>query len=228
MVNGIAEKDKIEDDNNGSITIKQLEKCLKITRLLNSNHPSSLGLHPAVYFYAKNGRHKPASFLATIDFVMELQKQKKFNEFTKIRKEFELFLVNYEDMIQQIVRKYRSSSASYPHIRDLYLCLMDLLANGKGTETAQKEILALPLYKYLTTRDLSVDDFPGAKFSSGQKSEIFMKEALEHATKCRICGGYIHLNSVSIDHIERKQDGGLSTIDNGQLTHPYCNTTYKN
>ncbi|WP_372726522.1 HNH endonuclease [Nostoc sp. C057] len=32
----------------------------------------------------------------------------------------------------------------------------------------------------------------------------------------------------SIDHIKRKADGGLGTLENAQLTHPYCNTTYKN
>ena len=27
---------------------------------------------------------------------------------------------------------------------------------------------------------------------------------------------------------KRKADGGLGTLDNAQLTHPYCNTTFKN
>ncbi|WP_394347967.1 HNH endonuclease [Ilyomonas limi] len=30
-----------------------------------------------------------------------------------------------------------------------------------------------------------------------------------------------------MDHIIRKLDGGLGTIENGQLTHPFCNTEIK-
>jgi hypothetical protein len=33
--------------------------------------------------------------------------------------------------------------------------------------------------------------------------------------------------SISFDHKDRKQDGGLGTPDNAQLTHHYCNGGYK-
>jgi len=36
------------------------------------------------------------------------------------------------------------------------------------------------------------------------------------------------MNSSSIDHIQRKRDGGIAEINNGQVTHIYCNTTLKN
>lgn len=65
-------------------------------------------------------------------------------------------------------------------------------------------------------------------FSKNQKSEIFITEALLKATYCKICGGLLHRNAISVDHIERKQDGGKATIENAQLTHPYCNTGVKN
>lgn len=60
--NGIGKNDELEDDVDGQKTITYLNKCLKVVRRLNSVHPSSLGLHPAIYFYSKDGRHKPASF----------------------------------------------------------------------------------------------------------------------------------------------------------------------
>ncbi|MBH8564682.1 HNH endonuclease [Nostoc sp. CENA67] len=44
----------------------------------------------------------------------------------------------------------------------------------------------------------------------------------------KICGASLHINSISVDHIKRKVDGGLGTLDNAQLTHPFCNTTVKN
>ena len=66
------------------------------------------------------------------------------------------------------------------------------------------------------------------EFTDQVKSEIFITEALSSSIRCKICGGFIHRNSISIDHIKRKEDGGVGTRDNGQITHPYCNTTYKN
>ncbi len=65
-------------------------------------------------------------------------------------------------------------------------------------------------------------------FNSNTKSEIFITSALKSAPKCRICNGFIHVNSITIDHVQRKEDGGLGNSENGQLSHPYCNTTYKN
>ncbi|MGB7519113.1 MAG: HNH endonuclease signature motif containing protein, partial [Spirulinaceae cyanobacterium] len=65
-------------------------------------------------------------------------------------------------------------------------------------------------------------------FDTNKKSEIYIKDALSKAPRCRICNGFIHRNSISIDHKQRKQDGGLAIVDNGQITHPYCNTGYKN
>lgn len=66
------------------------------------------------------------------------------------------------------------------------------------------------------------------EFNTGKKSAVFIKESIASAPRCKICGGLIHRNSISIDHIERKKDGGTASIDNGQITHPYCNTGVKN
>ena len=65
-------------------------------------------------------------------------------------------------------------------------------------------------------------------FSSDAKSAVFLKAALETPLRCSLCGGLIHYNSITIDHIKRRKDGGLGIRDNGQIPHPYCNTTYKN
>jgi len=65
-------------------------------------------------------------------------------------------------------------------------------------------------------------------FNANRKSEVFIKQAFPNAMKCPICGGLLHVNSISIDHKIRKEDGGSSEASNGQATHFYCNTTYKN
>jgi hypothetical protein len=85
-------------------------------------------------------------------------------------------------------------------------------------------------FKYLIVRKtitLQINSSP-KDFNTDKKSEIYIKEALKNAPQCKICKGAIHRNSISIDHIQRKEDGGLASVDNGQITHPYCNTGYKN
>ncbi|MEC4816192.1 MAG: HNH endonuclease signature motif containing protein [Scytonema sp. PMC 1069.18] len=66
------------------------------------------------------------------------------------------------------------------------------------------------------------------EFSRETKAATFIRDALPGCPQCKICGGYLPSGFSSIDHITRKADGGLGTLDNAQLTHPYCNTTYKN
>lgn len=78
-INWDATAEEIENDDTGEKTIKILKNARKIAWKLNSNHPSSLGLHPIVYFYALDGRHKIGSFSAVVDFLMELDKRHKID-----------------------------------------------------------------------------------------------------------------------------------------------------
>src|SRR5439155_1551466 len=123
-------------DNDGDETILFLKNARKIARCISGVHASSLGLHPAVYFYGAAGRYQPTSFFEKVEY--------------------------------------------------------------------------------------------GRDFDSEAKSTAFLREALKNALRCQICQGFIHTKSISIDHLERKEDGGFGSPNNAQLTHPYCNTTYKN
>jgi hypothetical protein len=220
-------KDTLLDDISGEETIKYLERARKIAFRINSNHPSSLGLHPIIYFYSQDGRHKVASFFAVVSFVLQLEKENSFISFTEVRPAFEDFLIRYDYIIQQIVRKYRSAIASYIHIKDFFFAIIKELNSGKTAEQAIELLLKTEKYNYLSLlaeNEVITSD----EFTSERKSAVYIKEALSSAPKCKICGGFIHRNSISIDHIKRKQDGGTGAIDNGQITHPYCNTTVKN
>ena len=66
----------VNDDDTGETTIKILKKVRKVAYILNSNHASSLGLHPILYFYSPNGQHRTVSFFAVVDFVMKLDEKK--------------------------------------------------------------------------------------------------------------------------------------------------------
>lgn len=221
-------KKSLPNDVTGETTIKYLEKVRKIAYRINSNHPSSLGLHPIVYFYSQDGRHKVASFYSAISFVMRLERNNEYQKFIKARERFENFLLKYDYLVQQIVRKYRSALASYPHITDFYFGLINEFNESENNIDKVAETLAkTEKYRYLsllTEREL----VESKEFSSERKSAIYINESLNTAPKCKICNGFIHRNSISIDHIKRKQDGGLGTFDNGQLTHPFCNTGVKN
>ena len=214
----------IPDDVDGSATIDILKKTKKIIQLVNSNEAGSLGLHPAIYFYSADGRHKVTSFYSIIALVLYLKEHNKLPWFTKNRALFEKFLIEYEYITQQLSRKYRSSSNAYIPMRDFYLFVLEQLDTGIDIKGLVAKIIEK--YNYLTLQQNNegeVDD----KFSSETKSAAFLKTALKSAIKCGICGGYVHTNAVSFDHIQRKQDGGKGNIENCQITHPYCNTGYK-
>jgi len=225
--NGIKSKSGLVDDKSGEETIKKLKRTLKIARLINSNHASSLGLHPVIYFYSKDGRHKPALFYSITLFVISLYEKKKLNDFINARQEIENIIWNYDYLIQQINRKHRSSLNSSPHIADFLLKCVELINEGKLINEVL-DVLMSSDYSYLTLEKAEVEETTGPNFSTEKKSAIYIKDAIDMAPKCNICGGIIHKNAISIDYIERKQDGGLGTLENGQLTHPYCNTGYKN
>lgn len=220
-------KQSLSDDLTGDTTVNILKQTRRIAWRINSNHPSSLGLHPVVYFYSQDGRHKIASFYATLAFVKELDEKKKINDFISVRPIFENILLQNDPLVQQINRKYRSAISSYIHIKDFYFAIIDQLKRGVSENLVITELIKTSKFNYLTMT-IESNEIMTSKFSTERKSAVFIKEALNSTPRCKICGGYIHRNSITIDHIERKQDGGLGNIDNGQITHPYCNTGVKN
>ena len=229
MVNEVPDdfEDSLENDTSGDATIKFLEKVRKLAWRVNSIHASSLGLHPIVYFYSSDGRHKSASFFGTLYFVMQLEKNNSFKDFISVRQEFEYFLLNFDYVVQQIFRNYRSVENSYPHIKDFYFAVINELKLKKNSAQAVEKLLKTLKYKYLSLQS-EVDEVTSDEFTRERKSAVYIKDALSSAGKCKICNGYIHINSIIIDHKIRKQDGGKGAVENGQIAHPYCNTTLKN
>jgi len=225
--NNIDSKIILTDDKIGDETIKLLKQTLKIARLVNSNHPSSLGLHPVIYFYSKDGRHKIALFYAIIDFVMKLHQKNKLNDFVKTRVGIENIIWNYDYLIQQINRKYRSALSSYSHISKFLLESVNLLKTELNEIQVIQELIKKD-FDYLTIEKTELEETSSKDFNTNRKSAVYIKDAIESAPRCNICNGLIHKNSISIDHIDRKEDGGLGIIDNGQIAHPYCNTGFKN
>ncbi len=215
------------EDSNGEDTIKILKTTRKVLQTLNSKEAGSLGLHPIVYFYSKKGNFKPANFFAFVLFVKEIDSRNKKNDFTSIRKQFEEFIYKYDYIFDQINRSHRSTKKSAVPLKDVYLLIMDDLLCCKDEQSILQDIL-VRYPKISTVENPETTESKNSDFNANRKSETYISAALPGCIKCGICGGIVHVNSTSIDHIERKSEGGLGISQNGQVTHPYCNTGYKN
>ena len=223
LVNYSSNKTFEKDDDDGLETIEVLKTLKKLLQLLNSNDACSLGLHPIIYFYSKRGNFKPAMFYATILFVKKLNEHKKFKLFIANRAKLESFLYKYDFLFDQINRNLRSSKKSAIVISDIIFDVIKSFDNGQN----ELEIMTALQQKYNILVDKATNDTSAGK-RSDLKSSTFIAASIPNLLKCKICGGAIHSNSISLDHIIRKRDDGKDDLDNVQLTHPYCNTGYKN
>ena len=109
-------------------------------------------------------------------------------------------------------------------MKELFVFIMDSLSD----KCNESEIRQTIKKKYNKINLVNDDEEVGESFNVNRKSETYISTALKSVVRCGICGGVVHVNSTSVDHIVRKRDGGLGCVENGQITHPYCNTGYKN
>lgn len=218
---------KSQVDADGTLTVRCLAELKELLETISSKEPDSLGLHPIVYFYSKKGNFRVSAFYAVLGFVKYIKEKKQMNNFTSVRESFESFIYKYDYVVDQINRSLRSTKKSVPVLTQFYIDVLKYLIEGRNFDEVIQEISKDSSYpKFLLEQD---EEFvETSSFNSNRKSEVFIKQAFPGAMKCPICGGLLHVNSISIDHIIRKQDGGQSHSTNGQATHFYCNTTYKN
>lgn len=227
LVNGVKADTSLVEDSTGESTLSMLKVCKKIIDRISGTHPSSLGLHPVVYFYSTAGRYQPTAFLAVVAMIGEFEKMNRFKEFISVRRVFEGFLLNHKLLVNQVTVKYGSGSKGYVRLKQLFHFLVDKICEGKAEDQIIKEMADSSDFSFLQPSEKEHMG-AGKDFSADAKSAVFLKDALKEPLRCGICGGLIHRNAISIDHVTRRADGGLGSPDNGQLTHPYCNTTVKN
>jgi len=219
--------DKEVDDENEDKTLSLLKSIRKALRRVNDIHPSSLGLHPIVYIYSSNGHFRVSCFHAVIEFSRRLDQKRKLDIFTRHCANFELILMASDNIIQQIVRKVRQANKAIIPIVDYFDAILDELNKCVSPEDVLRNVVLQKKFSYLV---LSVEqaEIQSSSFSKDTKSAAFIREAVKTAPCCSICGGLLHTKSIQIDHKIRKQDGGTGALENAQLSHPYCNSTYKN
>lgn len=216
-----------EDDETGRRTIDYLKRCRKVMRLVVSNHVSSLGLHPAVYFYSWTGKHQPILFLTITALVVEYEKTNTLPAFTEHREGFESFLMANRPLLNQLLRKFGTKASGTKHLIDFYRKILELLSGGLQSDAIVQELQADSAYSYLQPGESPYDGVAPTRFSTQVRSGLIMRDLLPTAPRCMICHGVIPTQAISVDHKIRVENGGLAIPDNAQLAHPYCNSGYK-
>lgn len=234
IANSVTNEVELANDDTGEETIQFLKKTKRLLYRISGTDPSSLGLHPAVYFYSITGRYQITALLAILELIKNMDNTKEgFRKFFLVRYEFETFLIKYKILVNQVVTKYGSGLKSYLRLERLFSHILNFLETNKNESDKKEEELLKSLkdnveFSYLRPEETELDFTGNKDFTPAVKSATFITEALNSALKCKLCNGYIHVNSITFDHKDRKQDGGLGNIENAQIAHPYCNSTVKN
>jgi hypothetical protein len=222
------------DDPDGAETLSFLKNVNRVLERITGTHPGSLGVHPVVYFYTRGGSFQPAAFLATVEFLRVLHSKNRLRAFTNGRANFEAFLLANKQFITQIVHKHGSGARSLGWILNLYLFVLERLLEGKKPDEIVIALKADNDFSFLShealppAKDVGEDVGSGKRLGRKTKSAAFLREAVDGAVKCSICDAMVHRNSMSFDHVERKREGGSAIVSNVGVSHPYCNSTFKN
>ncbi len=230
LVNGVGPKQPLNDDVDGQLTLAYLQAVHKRIERITTTFPGSLGLHPLVYFYTRGGAFQPVAFLAVLQIVKKLVDGSRLNDFIRVRRQFEDFLVAHKEAFTLIVKSQGAGAKSRPALEDFLWLTLEGLWAGKNDPEIIEGMSSDKRFRFFATPAPARDGNAGTShaFSTATKSAAFVIELVHSGVRCALCDGLLHRNSITTDHIVRKQDGGSASGQNAQLSHPYCNTTYKN
>ncbi len=213
-----------DETSEGQETIRYLTNTRKMLSNITGTFSSSLGLHPAIYFYSHQGRYQITAFMAILPLIKDYESKKQLMNFIMVRKRFEEFLWKHKNLIHQATTTWGSGAKGYNNLSKLFDYIIQQLRAVKTEE----EILGLldehEDYSFFKPGGRELNPKHRKTFSTESKSEVFMREGIVNALRGIICGGYLHQNSIQIDHSLEIENGGIGNADNGGLTHPYCNS----
>jgi hypothetical protein len=210
-------------ESDGTATIEALKRTKAVMGRITGNDISSLGLHPAVYFYSPSGRHWDVMFLAVISvFAKAIRNNDKlfFKKFKENRAKLESILIENKSLLGQINIAIRSKVRL-----EKWASFIEDIARGKILKDSQMQTEILEALD--VSGKIIVSEFAdaGPEISDETKSAAFFRIAFAAAHKCPLCNGLIQVEkSVSYDHVQPKSKGGNGDLDNVQMTHPYCNS----
>ena len=218
--------DGVETDSTGDDTLRYLRETRRILRRICSSHPSSLGLHPALYFYARSGTFQPGAMFALIDLIRDWDTP-EYLSFTSVRSGFETFLLSNRNFTEA-VRKLGSGARSRPRVVSLYRRVLAELADGSKPMEIAERLAKDPNFDFFIAPapvDLGADD---GSFSRDTKGAAFIQSALPTAPRCPTCQGLLHHNGMQVGHVVARRDGGEGVLTNSMMQHPFCNSTVAN
>ena len=166
-------------------------------------------------------------FLSIAQLLTHLDQNGELPRFTEARGEFEAFLITNRALLNQVIRKFGAGNSGRRNLYGFYMDVMAAIQNGSKGDAIIDALRASGGYSYLQPEETSYEGVKPTRFSKQVKAGVVIQTLLESAARCPICGGLVPTNAISIDHVIRKQDGGESVPGNAQVTHPYCNTGYK-
>ena len=197
-----------------------------VLRRLCSTHPSSLGLHPALYFYAKSGAFQPGALLSFVELFRGWE-TKQFAQFSEVREQFEAFLLAHRGHTEA-VRRLGSGSRSRPRLVAFYRRVLADLQSGRSADDIAKQLGADDDFAFFISPREQLLALGDGSFSRDAKGAAFIQNALPSAPKCPTCRGFLHRNGMQVGHIQPKRDGGMGTVENSMMQHPFCNSTLAN
>ena len=219
---------KIPDESSDGVeTITYLINTRKMLANITGKLASSLGLHPAIYFYSHQARYQITAFMAMLPLIRDYENKKQLMKFTMIRKEFEEFLWKHKSIVNQATGNWGSGAKGYNNMSKLFDFIIQSLAEGKSEEDILIDLDSNEAYNFYKPGVRDLNPKAKTKMSNETKSEVFMRQAVSAALRCYICGGYLHANSMNVDHDLEIENGGIGNADNGKLTHFYCNSIKK-
>jgi len=217
------------DDPDGLETLSCLTATRKTVRLICSNHPSSLGLHPALYFYTPDGAFHSAALFNAADWFTDLDSKGYLNDFLQLRERFESLILSHPVIVKPPSHKLGSGTRTKARTVALYERIFELMSKGASPEDVWSTIVEEPNFLFLKPADQdekvkSLSGTPGRPFARGAKSAAFFSQAFPSAPKCSLCGGLLHVNGMVVDHKQVKTEGGSSASANARMVHPICNS----
>ncbi|WP_290753701.1 DUF262 domain-containing protein [Henriciella sp.] len=216
-----------DSDFDGDLTLDHLKVTRRLADLLCSNEPASLGLHPAIYFYSWTGKHQPILLLSVAELMMEHRRNKTLPKFIAVRSKLERFILGNRSLLNQIVRKFGTKESGKKHIKDYYNAIIEEFAGGKSDSAVIEALTANPQFTYLQPSESPYAGVSPGKYNTNSKSAALIQELIPSAPTCKICGGLVPEQSISVDHKVSRSMGGDSHIENLQISHPFCNTGIK-
>ncbi len=218
----------LERDADGNRTLEFLSNVKRRIDRIVGKTASSLGPHPLIYFYTQSGAFQPSAFLAFDLFINEIEDKGEIAKFMRAREEFENFLIRNKDHLGHIVHKYGSGNRSVQPLVVYFKSIFKHIDSSKSGEQLEEMLKKEANHEFLFAARPPIynaaNNLGGKAFGKQTKSAAFIKEALTGAPKCQLCRGLIHRNSIQIDHIQKREHGGMADMNNAQLSHPYCNS----